>query len=171
MAPYIHPFVQDATGLDEVLTSDSIQEKMTSATSMRRDVQRADAGHKLVAGPGPGQPGTVCKFTDRLHERVAINPGLSRSEIVLRPLKNVRKVELCGRAKANLPFWLGHEAQSVSRTGNDLFGKVVQIRFEVADAVEFLELAAIQRIESDARRLSQDLQLRRILCFALLHEP
>jgi hypothetical protein len=42
---------------------------------------------------------------------------------------------------------------SFAYSRDDLFGDTVQISLEIVDAVEFLELASIQRAEADTRCL------------------
>src|ERR1700674_5319423 len=152
MAPQVHPVVQDATDLNDPTLNDPVNQEVTSAAAVPGSVDGADARHDVVACPRSSDVRTVREFADRLKERVPINPGLPRAEILCRPLENVCEIELCGGAKANAPSPLGHKV-SFTCSGNDVFGETVQIGLEMVDAVEFLELASIQRAEAYASRL------------------
>src|ERR1700674_4017260 len=169
MAPQVHPVVQDATDLNDPTLNDPVNQEVTSAAAVPGSVERADARHDVVACLRSGDVRTVREFADRLKERVPIDPGLPRAEILCRPFEDVCEIEFCGSAKANAPSPLGHEG-SFTRSGNDLFGEIVQISLEPVDAVKFLELASIQRPEACASRLPQDLQLCGILSLALLDQ-
>jgi hypothetical protein len=152
VALQFHTVVQDAPDLDDPSRGYPVQEKVTSATTMSRNVQSAEAPHDLVSGLGSSDIGTVGKRADRLNKRVAIAAGLPGAEILSRPFENICEIELCRSTEANAPFRLGHDAL-LGCAGNDFFGKVIQIGLQVLDIFELLEFAPIQRGGADARCL------------------
>ena len=110
MALQIHAVMQDACDFDHSVSDNPVQEEVTSATTMSRNVERAEARHDLVSDLGPGNVGTVGKLADRLNKRVPIESGLPRAEILSRPFEDICEIELCRSAEANAPFPLDHEA-------------------------------------------------------------
>jgi hypothetical protein len=110
VAPQVHAVVQDAPNFDDHSWSYPVQKEVTSATTISRDVERAEALHDLVSGLRASNVGTIGKFADRLNERVPVESGLPRAEILSSPFEDICEVELCGRAEANAPFPLDHEA-------------------------------------------------------------
>ncbi len=110
MALKVHSVVRDADDFDRPFGCYPIHQEVTSATSVSRDVERAEARHDLVSGLGARDVGTFDKFADRLNERVSINSRLSVAEILGGPFQDIRKIELCGSAETNTPFLLSHEA-------------------------------------------------------------
>jgi hypothetical protein len=106
----VHRVVQDADDFDRPFFCYPVHQEVTSATTVSRDVERAETRHDLVSGLGPHNIGTFDKFADRLNERVPIDSGLSRAEILSGPFEDIRKIELCGSAETNAPSLLGHEA-------------------------------------------------------------
>jgi len=110
VALQVHIVVQDASDFDEPSWSYPVQEEVTSATTMSRNVERAEARHDLVSDLGPGNVGTVGKLADRLNKRIPIESGLPRAEILSRPFEDICEIELCRSAEANAPFPLDHEA-------------------------------------------------------------
>lgn len=149
MTLQIHAVVQDAPDFDDSSGSYPVQEKVTSATTMSSDVERAEAPHDLVSGLGSGDIGIAGKLADRLNKCVAVETGLPRAEILSRPFENICEVELCRSAEPDAPFPLGHYVLS-SCAGNDFLGKVIQISLQVLDIFELFEFAPIQWGGADA---------------------
>jgi hypothetical protein len=149
VALQVHTIVQDAPDFDDPSRSYPVQEKVTSATTMSRNVQNAEAPHDLVSGLGSSDIGTVGKLADRLNKRVAIETGLPRAEILSRPFENICEIELCRSAEPNAPFPLGHDAL-LSSARNDFLGKFIQISLQVLDIFELFEFAPIQCGGADA---------------------
>jgi hypothetical protein len=81
VALQVHTIVRDAPDFDNPSWSYPVQEKVTSATAMSRNVQNAEAPHDLVSGLGSSDIGTVGELADRLNKRVAIATGLPRWRI------------------------------------------------------------------------------------------
>jgi hypothetical protein len=79
---HVHSAVQYSPDFDDSSGSYPVQQKVTSATTVSRDVERAKTPHDLVPGFGPTNLGTVCEFANRANERVPIAPGLPRAEIL-----------------------------------------------------------------------------------------
>ena len=75
VALHVHSVVQDSPDFDHPSGSYPVQKKVTSATTMSRDVERTKTLHDLVPGFGPTNLGTVCEFANRANERVPIAPG------------------------------------------------------------------------------------------------
>ena len=114
MALKIHCVVQDADDFDRRLGRYPVHEEVTSATSVSRNVERAQTRHDLISGLGAHDVGTFGKLADRLNERVAINSRLSGAEILGGPFEDIGKIELRGGAETNTPRLPGH--------GDDYFG-------------------------------------------------
>jgi hypothetical protein len=127
---------------------------VTPPPTAARNVERAQAGHDFVPRLRTGNVGVARKLADRAYQRISIHPRLPRAEILARPLDYVSKVELSDGAEANIPPLLGH-ARSFAGASNDLFREIVQIRSQLVGGGEFLELAAIQRVEAGACRFPQ----------------
>ncbi len=102
--------MQDAPDFDDPSWSYPVQKEVTSATTASRNMKRAEAPHDLVSGLGPSNVGTVAKLADRLNERIPVESGLARAEILSGPFEDVREIELCRSAEANAPFPLDHGA-------------------------------------------------------------
>jgi hypothetical protein len=109
--------MQDTDDFDRPSGCRPVHQEVTSATSVSRDVQRAQTRHDLIAGLRIRGVGTFGKFRDRLDQRVSINSRLSGTEIFGGPFQDIGKIELCGGAETNAPFLPGHE------TTIPLFGK------------------------------------------------
>jgi hypothetical protein len=84
-----------------------------------------------------------------------------------RPVGHLRSPDV-SRARPRVPSV--PPTAPASLAWNDLFGKAIQIGFEIVDGVELLELASVQCAKADTGRFAQDLQLRGVLGLALLHE-
>jgi hypothetical protein len=110
VAPKVHSVVQDTDDFDRPFFCYPVHQEMTSTTSMSRNVKRAETRHDLVSGVRARDIGTFDKFADRLNERIPIDSGLSRAEILSGPFEDIRKIELCDSAETNAPSPLGHEA-------------------------------------------------------------
>lgn len=109
VAPKVHAVVQDADDFDRPFCCYPVYQEVTSTTPRSRNVKRAETRHDLVSGIGPRDSGTFDKFADRLNERIPIDSGLSRAEILSGPFDDIRKIELCESAETNAPSPLGHE--------------------------------------------------------------
>jgi hypothetical protein len=72
---HVHSAVQYSPDFDDSSGSYPVQQKVTSATTVSRDVERAKTPHDLVPGFGPTNLGTVGEFANRANERVPIAPG------------------------------------------------------------------------------------------------
>jgi len=145
--------VEDAPDFDDSSWSYPVQKEVTSASTVSRNVESAEAPRDLVSGLGPGNVGTVGKFADRPNQCVPIESGLPRAKILSGPFEDIGKIELRRSAEANAPSRLDHEAL-FSRSGNDLLGEVIQINLQVLDIFELFELAPIQCGEAHASRFS-----------------
>jgi hypothetical protein len=82
VALHVHSVVQDSPDFDDPSGSYPVQEKVTSATTVSRNMERAKTPHDLVPGFGPTNLGTNCEFANRANERVPIASGLPRAEIL-----------------------------------------------------------------------------------------
>jgi hypothetical protein len=102
--------VQDAPDFDDPSWSCPVQKEVTSATTVSRNMERAETLHDLVSGLGPSNVRTVAEFADRLHERVPVESGLAGAEILRGPFEDICEINLCRSAEANAPFPLEHEA-------------------------------------------------------------
>jgi hypothetical protein len=69
----IHSVVQDADDFDLLFGCYPVHQEVASATSVSRDMQRAETWHDLVSGLGVCDVGTFHQFADRLNERVPVN--------------------------------------------------------------------------------------------------
>jgi len=105
----VHAIMQDARDLNGPFCGNPIHQQVATATTMSRNMERAQPPQNLVSGPRPRNVGTIGEFTDGPNDRVSIGVGLARAEVLSGPFENIRQVELCGSAEANAPFGLGHD--------------------------------------------------------------
>jgi hypothetical protein len=106
----------------------------------------------------------VCNFANRRNERVPIDPGLSRAEILRLSLEDTYENRALRMRRGETPHSLAH--QMVIRP----FRKSIQISLQIVDAVELRKVASIQGAEADASRFPQALELCRVLGLALLDQ-
>jgi hypothetical protein len=101
--------VEDAQNFDAALCHGPVHQKVASAATVSRDVERTKTRHDLVSGLGAWDIGTVGKLANRLNKRVPIDACLLRAKILSRPFEDVRKVEFCGSAETDAPSLLLHD--------------------------------------------------------------
>jgi hypothetical protein len=110
VAPEVHSVVQDAHDFDDPSWSYPVQKQVTSATTVSRNMERAEALHDLVSCLGPSHVGTVAEFADRLNERVPVESGLAAAEILSGPIEDICEISLGRSTEANAPSPLDHQA-------------------------------------------------------------
>jgi hypothetical protein len=142
MALKVHLIMQDARDFDNAVACDPVYDEMAAAPAVAGNMQNAEARQDVIAQLDSRQVRTLAKFADGCNERVPVKTGLSRTEFFRRPSQNVGEVEQRLVGKSDTPFRLGHQA-SFSCLRNDVLGNVVEIAFQLLDAVELLECAAI----------------------------
>ena len=68
--------MQDAADFDDPSWGYPAQKEVTSATTVPRNVERAQVPHDLIPDLGSSNVGTVGKLADGLNKGVPIEPGL-----------------------------------------------------------------------------------------------
>jgi hypothetical protein len=101
--------VQDSADFDHPIFGGAVEEEVTSAPTVPCNMERAEARHDLVARSRSGDIEAVRELTDCLHQRIPINRGLSRPEILGCPLEDVCEVDFSDSAEANAPLPRYHE--------------------------------------------------------------
>jgi hypothetical protein len=129
---------------------------------MASNMQRAKAGHDIVADPGASSIRTIGELCDRLKQRIPIDSRLIRAEIFRGLPEDIHEVELGGGAQPDAPFPPGHRC-SFGRVGDNFFGNAAEKSSEIIDAVEFLELATVQGVPSQTSGAPQCFELCTIL--------
>ena len=112
MAAQLHAIVEDAYNRDRVISLSAIQDKVTTASSMQGDVQRANARSNLIASSGAGNVRAIGKLAKGCTERFIVTPRLVRSKVCCCPAQDGGKIAICQVAESNSPSPAGHEAQS-----------------------------------------------------------
>lgn len=102
--------MQDAYDFDDPSWSCPVQQEVTSAAALSRNVKRAEIWKNFVSGLRARDVRAVAKFSYHLDDRVAINSGLSRTEALSGPCQDICEIEFRCGAEANTPFALDHEA-------------------------------------------------------------
>jgi hypothetical protein len=124
VALQIHSIVQNACDFDELVSSHTVQEKVSSPAAVPGDVERTEPRHNLVADLGAPHVWAFGKLSDRPNKCFPIEPGLTCSEILGGPPQDTNEIELRRSAEANTPFPLGHDA-SFGCAGGNLIGEVI----------------------------------------------
>jgi hypothetical protein len=149
----VHLIVEYPADFNDPAFHGAIEEKMATAPTVPSYMERAQARRDVISCSRSGRIGTFREFADRLHQGIAIDRGLSRPEILIRPFEDICEIDFRGSAEANAPLPRDHDT-SFARAGNNLVRNSIKIGLEVIDVIELLELTSIQCAKTCASRLT-----------------